>query len=83
MTTQILINLSLFQTIALVIVSIWSLVWTMFAAWIAAKKNSKIWFIILLMLNTAGILEILYIFILSKRDSREKTSDSEKLPNLS
>ena len=26
------------------------------ALWIAARKNSKVWFVLLLLLNTAGIL---------------------------
>lgn len=38
------------------------------ALWIAARKNSKIWFILLLILNTAGILPLFYIFYFSKKD---------------
>ncbi|MEK7629176.1 MAG: DUF5652 family protein [Patescibacteria group bacterium] len=35
--------------------------------WRAAHQNSKPWFIALLVINTLGILEILYIYIFSKR----------------
>lgn len=48
------------------IVVIWSLVWKGLALWKSARKSSKIWFIVLLIVNTMGILEILYIFLFSK-----------------
>jgi len=48
------------------IVSLWSLVWKGIALWKSARKKSIVWFIVLLAVNTIGILEILYIFIFSK-----------------
>ncbi len=44
----------------------WSLVWKGWSLWIAARAGSKVWFVVLLIVNTMGILEILYIFWLSK-----------------
>lgn len=79
MTTQILIDLNLIQLIALTFLSAWSLLWTIFATWKAAKKNSKKWFVVLLVLNTAGILEILYIFIFSREKSNNKAEDLKNL----
>jgi methionyl-tRNA synthetase len=52
------------------IAAIWTLPWKGYALWQAAKKNDKVWFIILLLLNTLAILEILYIFIFSKERQR-------------
>ncbi len=49
------------------ILSIWALVWKGFALWRASKNNSMPWFIVLLALNTLGILEIIYIFFFSKK----------------
>jgi hypothetical protein len=46
---------------------IWSLTWKGIALWKAAKINSRNWFIALLVINTAGILEILYIYVISKK----------------
>lgn len=46
---------------------IWSLVWKGFALWRSAKNNHKIWFIVMLVVNTVGILEILYIFLFSQK----------------
>jgi len=51
---------------------LWSMVWKGWALWIAARKNSLAWFIILLIFNTLGILEILYIFIFSKMGKNTK-----------
>ncbi len=45
----------------------WSTVWKGFALWKAAKNDSKNWFIALLVINTGGILEMLYIFVFSKK----------------
>jgi len=52
--------------LVLLLISIWSLIWKGFALWKAAKNNQRNWFIALLVLNTIGILEIIYIFYLSK-----------------
>lgn len=51
---------------ALVLVSLWILIWKGFALWKSARNNSKIWFVVILIINTLGILEILYIFVFSK-----------------
>jgi hypothetical protein len=45
--------------------AIWTIMWKGFALWVAAREESKSWFIALLILNTAGILEIIYIFCFS------------------
>jgi hypothetical protein len=51
--------------------AVWELVWKGWSLWVAARKNSKAWFIVLLLVNTFGILPIAYIFIFSKEeDSR-------------
>lgn len=50
----------------LTVIGVWSLTWKGFALWKAAGKKQLIWFIALLIVNTAGILEIFYIFIFSK-----------------
>ena len=45
---------------------IWSIIWKGLALWKAARRGSKPWFVALLVINTAGILEILYLFVFSK-----------------
>jgi len=63
-----------------IVVSIWILTWKGFALWKAASKKSIPWFIILLVFNTVGILEILYIFIFSKMSfkGKDKSKPEEK-----
>jgi hypothetical protein len=53
-------------SIALVLVYLWSLVWKGLALWQASQNKEKIWFVCLLVINTAGILEIIYLFMISK-----------------
>ena len=46
----------------------WSFFWKGWALWKAAGKKQLPWFIILLFLNTMGLLEIAYIFYLNRFD---------------
>lgn len=62
----------------LVVIMAWSLVWKLAALWKSARKGSLIWFIILALINTVGILEILYIFVLSKMDLSGKKKKVKK-----
>ncbi|XOB40379.1 MAG: DUF5652 family protein [Candidatus Nealsonbacteria bacterium] len=49
------------------LIILWTLPWKGIALWKSARLNDKWWFIALLMINTLAVLEILYIFIISKR----------------
>ncbi|MEX0931788.1 MAG: DUF5652 family protein [Candidatus Paceibacterota bacterium] len=66
-----------FFVILIVILTIWSLVWKGIALWKAVKQNSPYWFVALLIINTVGILEILYIYIFSKRKKFVQKSTEE------
>jgi hypothetical protein len=58
----------LFQNpILIFLLIIWSLFWKGIALWKAVKSNQKGWFVTLLLINTAGILEIIYIFAIDKK----------------
>jgi len=46
---------------------IWELVWKGLALWRAAKNDSRPWFIALLVLNSVGILPILYLYVFGRR----------------
>jgi Family of unknown function (DUF5652) len=48
------------------ILVLWELIWKRKALWKAARESQKYWFIAMLILNTAGISPILYIFIFKK-----------------
>jgi hypothetical protein len=47
-------------------VIVWSLAWKGVALWKAARSGSRTWFVALLVLNTFGLLEIIYIYFFSK-----------------
>lgn len=47
---------------AAIALALWAIPWKGYALWIAAKNSHKWWFVALLVINTAAILEIIYIF---------------------
>ena len=51
----------------LVLIVLWTIPWKGLALWRSAQNRDKKWFIALLVINTAGILEIIYLFIFSER----------------
>jgi len=49
------------------IVFLWSLLWKGLALWRAAKLGQRNWFIVILIVNTVGILELIYLFGFAKK----------------
>lgn len=47
----------------------WSLFWKGVALWKAARKGNRVWFVVFLVVNTLGILEILYLYVFSKKSA--------------
>jgi hypothetical protein len=45
----------------------WSVFWKAIALWKAARRDQLAWYVILAILNTAGLLEIVYIFAIAPR----------------
>lgn len=45
---------------------LWSLVWKGLALWHSGRRGRYWWFVILLVVNTAWILEIIYLFAVLK-----------------
>lgn len=41
------------------------------ALWKAARLSDKTWFFVILVVNLVGILEILYIYVFSKKKEKE------------
>jgi hypothetical protein len=58
-----------------IIILVWTLFWKGCSLWIAAKRDQKWWFLVLLVVNTVGILEIIYIFFVAKK----KWSDIQEI----
>jgi hypothetical protein len=49
-----------------ILLMLWSLLWKGLALWHSAKRGEKWWFIAMLVINTVGILEIIYLFLVAK-----------------
>lgn len=54
---------------------VWTLAWKCYSSWLAAKNNSKKWFVALIILNTAGILDIIYVFWVAKKSMKDFRSE--------
>jgi hypothetical protein len=52
--------------IPLIILGLWTLFWKGTALWHAARGNDSIWFIVLMVVNSVGILEIIYLLAVRK-----------------
>lgn len=57
--------------IIMALVMLWSIPWKGVALWKAARRKDLVWFIVLLLVNTIGILEIIYIFLFSRNRSEK------------
>ncbi|MGD0328666.1 MAG: DUF5652 family protein [Minisyncoccia bacterium] len=52
--------MSIFAPLVLIVV-LWTVILKGYALWHAARGNQKWWFVALLIINTLGILEIIYL----------------------
>lgn len=69
---------ALFTGIGFTVLLIWSLVWKAFALWTAAERREPWWFIAFLVVNTMGILEIVYLFAITKKGIPKMFDSSTK-----
>ena len=49
------------------VLAVWDLIWKGFALWRAGRNNQPGWFVALLILNTVGILPIIYLLMQKRR----------------
>jgi len=54
----------------LILIMLWVLPWKGYALWMSARNAHKKWFIVLLVVNTLAILDIIYIFFVSKKKKK-------------
>jgi hypothetical protein len=54
-----------------ILILVWATVWRGFALWKSARLSHTKWFVVLCLVNTLGILEIIYIFFVAKKYSVE------------
>jgi len=58
--------------------AVWSAIWTGLALWYSARRQEKWWFILFLLVHTAGIVEILYLLLVAKIFSTAKPNKSQR-----
>lgn len=66
-------NLTSFQIIVLLVLLVWEMIWKGLALWRAARRNQSYWFIVLLIINSGGILPILYLLFASSERNTGST----------
>ena len=68
-------------------VLVWTVIWKGLALWRAAKNNHGGWFVLLLVVNTVGLLPITYLYWFQrdgkKARKKKKISGKRKFPTLS
>ena len=67
----------------LVVILIWSLFWKLLALWKSARKGHAVWFIVIAIFNTIGILDILYIYVFSDINYKNKTAKKKAVKKKS
>jgi pilus assembly protein TadC len=63
----------------ILILVVWSMLWKGYALWTAAKSSQKGWFVAILIINSAGILEIIYIFAVAKKKLADVQRDFSRV----
>ncbi len=63
--------LAILTSPAIFLLILWSGFWKGLALWHSARNGKPWWFIVLLIVNTAGILEIIYLFLVAKLKASE------------
>jgi len=62
------------QEMFLLLIVGWSVLWKGISLWKAARRDHLGWYIVLLVISTAGILPIIYIFAVAPRSPESGAS---------
>ena len=57
--------------VSILIIMLWEMLWKGIGLWNAGKLKQKGWFIAILLLNTAGILPIIYLVFFQKKEDEK------------
>ncbi|MEK6932404.1 MAG: DUF5652 family protein [Nanoarchaeota archaeon] len=62
---------------------IWSAIWKYIALWKAGRNNQLAWFVVIAIVNTAGILEIIYLLFFRKNMNRRINTQQAPVKKVS
>jgi methionyl-tRNA synthetase len=65
------------SSLLLSVILLWSVFWKGLALWHSARNKQKYWFVALLVVNTIGFLEILFL-VFFKKDKNKVNKSREK-----
>lgn len=60
----------------LIILLIWSAIWKGIALWKAGRNNQFGWYVAMFIINTLGILEIVYLYFFQKKGVAAKNASA-------
>jgi hypothetical protein len=70
----LLSDMNLYTLLAIVA---WTFPWKAWSLWLAARRGDLWWFLGLTFINTLGILEIIYIFLVAKQSDKRTEVEPE------
>lgn len=60
-------NVSTLEVTVIAVLAVWELIWKGLALWRAARHHQQAWFIVILVINSAGLLPIIYLLLTRDR----------------
>ena len=76
-----MINLE-WRTFWIILAIAWSLPWKSWGLWKAARNKQRIWFMSMIIIQSVGILPILYIFFFQKNKNNRKSKILKRLHSI-
>ncbi|MEK7452690.1 MAG: DUF5652 family protein [Patescibacteria group bacterium] len=73
-----IIQFLLLHPILFMVIIMWILLWKGIALWISARRDERNWFVAILILNTLGVLDIIYILYAKNKEKKESEEENGK-----
>ena len=64
-------TLSTAWTTVLIIAALWDLFWRGWGLWRAGRRNQPVWFVVMLVINSLGIIPIIYLLTHQQEHTNE------------
>lgn len=57
--------------VVVILIAVWDFLWKAVGLWKSARNNQTVWFVLMLLFSTAGILPIIYIYFFQRRAKKK------------